>query len=114
MPWRPPSHHAVPSSRQATNQRYAAERAVAHGPDPRSTARWRRVRALVLAQHPLCADPYGVHTVDGRTVLAEEVDHIQGVWEAPGRVFDLANLQGLCVPCHAQKSTTERMRKVGR
>jgi len=110
MPWRPPVHRAHPSARVASDAAYARKRRAQHGPDPRSTARWQRVRALVLARQPLCADPYGVHAALGDVVPATEVDHMQGVWEAPSLVFSLENLQGLCENCHAIKTAHERRR----
>lgn len=109
MPTRPLSHAA--RQRQARGHvhedalSYAQQR-VLHGPDPRSTKRWQRLRLLVLNAGPLCADPYTQHTL--MPALATEVDHIRGVWEAPDLVFDERNLQPLCKACHAKKSARER------
>ena len=110
MPWRPLSHsqRLAPMSKRDANQAYNRDRRLRYGPDPRSTARWRRVRLLVLGSHPLCADPYGWHRDAGRVVLATEVDHIRGIHEAPELVFTLDNLQGLCTLCHGRKSADER------
>jgi 5-methylcytosine-specific restriction endonuclease McrA len=41
---------------------------------------------------------------------AEEVDHIQEIWE-DGPEFDLANLQSLCQECHVQKTNESRRRR---
>lgn len=74
--------------------------------DIRNTARWRKVRQMILARTPLCADPYGQHGV--RPVLAQQVDHILSLRERPDLALTLSNLQGLCTRCHARKSQGER------
>lgn len=68
-------------------------------------ARWRRLRRMFLAQHPLCADPYGVHARQGELVPATEVDHIKP--KRSGGTDDWNNLQGLCKPCHSRKTAIE-------
>ena len=85
MPTRPLSHseRQKQQSRKTYDKAYTAQRCEAHGPDPRGTQRWRRLRELVLSRQALCADPFGVHIQSGRIEPATEVDHIQGVWEAP-------------------------------
>ena len=90
MPTRPLSHseRQKQQSRKTYDKAYTAQRCEAHGPDPRGTQRWRRLRELVLSRQALCADPFGVHIQSGRIEPATEVDHIQGVWEAPALVFD--------------------------
>lgn len=104
MPWRPKSHQAVPSQpRDFTD--YNQHRRTRHGPDPRGTARWKRLRLMVLAATPLCGDPYQFHA--GQLVPATEVDHILGVWDHPELRWDLANLRGLCTPCHRYKTRRE-------
>ena len=118
MPTRPPSDRARAKARAvsqspaavraAVDRRYAVLRRQRHGPDPRSTATWQRLRAFVLAQHPLCADPFGVHAGLGTIAAATEVDHILGIWLVPDRVFDLDNTQPLCHKCHQRKSGAER------
>ena len=82
--------------------------ALARAKQLRSSGRWRAVRALVLGQAPLCADPYSLHAATGQAVLATEVDHIVGLRDAPLLAFTLSNLQGLCAQCHARKSQAER------
>lgn len=106
MPRRPPSHHSSTAALTTSDRRYNAERRAHHGPDPRSTARWRRLRALVLARQPLCSDPYGLHP--DHLTPATQVDHRFGVWERPDLVYDMMNLTPLCTSCHAHKSTMER------
>lgn len=104
MPWSAPTDAQLRHSRRATDQRYNQERAAKRGPDPRSTARWRRVRAMKLAQQPLCETCEAA----GKTVAATEVDHVQGIWERPDLVYTMENLTSYCVPCHARKSAAER------
>ena len=57
---------------------------------------WRRVRAAVLAENPLCA-----HCLT-RDVLtpATHVHHIKERKDAPELAYDRANLEALCSPCH--------------
>ena len=108
MPWAALTDRQLARARQQSDQRYNAERRAVHGPDPRSTARWRRLRAQKLAAQPLCEDPYGLHAAQHRVEPATEVDHVRRVWEHAEGVFDLANLCSLCHPCHARKSSEER------
>lgn len=68
-------------------------------------ARWCRLRKMFLAQHPLCADPYGAHAERGELMPATEVDHIQP--RRDGGSDDWDNLQSLCKPCHSRKTATE-------
>ena len=63
---------------------------------------WRRVRALYLQQHPLCAECQR----EGRVVAARVVDHIKPINEGGAR-YDFRNLQGLCDKCHNKKSGRE-------
>jgi 5-methylcytosine-specific restriction protein A len=60
-------------------------------------SRWQKLRALVLAQDPLCRDCLE----RGLVVAATEVDHV--VSKAKGGGDELANLVGLCKSCHAKK-----------
>ena len=65
-------------------------------------ARWRRLRRMVLARQPLCADPFDLHREHGETVAATEVDHI--VAKDRGGDDSMDNLQGLCKSCHSRKT----------
>jgi 5-methylcytosine-specific restriction protein A len=74
------------------------------------TQAWRKLRASVLADNPLC-----VHCQkDGITTLANVCDHIKNV--ASGKtaeererlMWDRNNLQGLCTQCHNKKSAKEK------
>ena len=68
----------------------------------RMTSRpWARLRASVLMTNPLCVKCASA----GRVQAAHEVDHIVPL-HMGGR-HDRSNLQGLCAPCHADKTATE-------
>lgn len=68
-------------------------------------ARWRKLRGMVLAAQPLCADPFGIHAAAGEVVAATDVDHIIPRQQGGRDVFD--NLQGLCHSCHSKKTATQ-------
>jgi 5-methylcytosine-specific restriction enzyme A len=61
-----------------------------------STARWRRVRTAKLNASPLCVDCRAA----GRATLADHVHHVKPRKARPDLAYDLANLEGLCQPCH--------------
>ncbi len=113
MPTRPRSH-AQRQGRTASDRTYdqtvrAATPALAHAKQVRSSARWRRVRALVLASQPLCADIWGWHAAEQRVVLATQVDHVVGLSEG-GEAYSTENLQPLCSRCHSLKTQRESRR----
>ena len=64
---------------------------------------WRKLRAMFLRRHPLCADPFEIH--GGRPVVATEVDHIQPLSRGGGHEWE--NLQALCKSCHSKKTARE-------
>lgn len=66
-----------------------------------SSSRWKRLRLMVLRNQPACAKC-------GRE--AKEVDHIIPFTKG-GEMFDLNNLQALCVECHYQKSYEDSKQK---
>ncbi len=114
MPTRPLSH-AQRQGRRASDRTYdqtvrAATPALARAKQVRSSARWRRVRALVLASQPVCADIWGWHASEGRVVLATQVDHITPLVQAPEMAYDTDGLQALCTACHAKKTALERQK----
>lgn len=59
-------------------------------------AAWRKLRARVLAEQPMCADCYSA----GRMTLATDVDHADN---DPAN-NELSNLVGLCHACHSAKT----------
>ena len=61
-----------------------------------NTARWQRMRAMVLAESPLCV-------AAGCRAVSTDVDHIDGDIEHNDR----ANLQALCHSCHSAKTVRE-------
>lgn len=70
-------------------------------------SRWRKARATFLAHHPLC-----VACLDeGRTVAANEVDHIIPHRGNMGLFWDKTNWQALCKSCHSRKTALEGGRK---
>jgi 5-methylcytosine-specific restriction enzyme A len=75
-------------------------------PDRRASAcqrgydrKWRRLQFAYLSEHPLCV------MCESRGCITEAVlvDHVTPI-VAGGAVLDRANLQSLCVRCHAIKS----------
>lgn len=72
-----------------------------------SSRPWRELRRMVLADSPLCADPFGIHRKQGRYELAGEVDHVIPRDQRPELSFDQANLQPLCKGCHSRKTRKE-------
>jgi 5-methylcytosine-specific restriction enzyme A len=98
MPNMPPMHRATPSALVAHTPPSSRSSASARGYD----RRWRRLRLMVLARQPLCADPFGFHAADEHIEVATEVDHI--VPKSRGGRDVLVNLQGLCASCHSRKT----------
>ena len=80
-----------------------ADRSREDGPDWRNTPRYLRLRRLVLAEQPLCllCQERGIEGM-----VATELDHIEPV-AAGGDRWNRANLRGLCVDCHREKSDQE-------
>lgn len=70
--------------------------------EERNTARWRKVRKVILREHPICE-----HC--GRT-FATEVNHIVPIIDG-GAEYDLDNLEALCTECH--KTVTREQRTGG-
>ena len=69
---------------------------------------WDRLRAAVLRRDEGVCQPCSRL---GRITEAKEVDHI--IAKAAGGTDDPANLQAICVDCHASKTGRERLRKTG-
>lgn len=62
------------------------------------TARWRKLRVIVLNEEPICKQ-----CDDSPSTL---VDH-KIPWRLGGSFWDRDNLQGLCIRCHNSKSGSE-------
>ena len=84
----------------ASNQRPREARASAsaRGYD----ARWRRVRARVIARDPVCRDPFGIHARRCEVALTTDADHI--IPKRKGGKDTMDNLQGTCHSCHSTKT----------
>jgi 5-methylcytosine-specific restriction protein A len=71
--------------------------------------RGERIRAQVLLEEPLCR----VCEARGEVSASEQVDHIVPLHQ--GGTNDRANLQGICKPCHKEKTKLEaRARLAGK
>jgi 5-methylcytosine-specific restriction protein A len=71
----------------------------------RRTGWWlEQFRARFLARNPLCA----MCAKQGYVIAAEEVDHITALTNG-GKDFDVDpdNAQGLCKPCHRDKTAAD-------
>ena len=103
MPGAPPTHPCVePGCGMATQSRYCDRHAAAA---VRSSHRvydraWRRLSAAHLRGEPLCREC----ATRGHNVLAIQVDHILPVSAAAQLRLVDANLQSLCLACHAAKT----------
>lgn len=80
-----------------------------------STARgygqdWRRLRAQVLSEEPLCRMCHDA----GRVTAATEVDHIEPFagLDDPRRL-DRGNLRPICRPCHARRTARQASGREG-
>lgn len=92
--------------RTASNARKAQAKltAVARaGAELYRTTRWRRLRLIHLAAHPLCADCGSV----GLVTAATDVDHIKPHRGDPALFWARSNWQSLCHPCHSRKTARE-------
>lgn len=69
-----------------------------------NSAKWQRLRKVVLTRNPLCAQ----HQVFGDIVPAVDVDHIDN---NPNN-NNADNLVGLCRSCHAKKTAVEMRGKI--
>lgn len=65
-----------------------------------SGRRWRKLRAMFIAEHPLCSDCFEA----GRIRAVEEVHHIESRRDAPDRAYDVDNLMALCKSCHSRRT----------
>jgi 5-methylcytosine-specific restriction enzyme A len=86
------------------------------GPTRYDTMRWRRLRAAMLAEQPLCVRCAQI----GRVTVAGVVDHIRPHRGDEDLMYDTAfldgrapssNLQPLCATCHGLKTAAETWRR---
>lgn len=63
--------------------------------------RWRRARLAFLRSHPMCVEP-------GCSLLASQVDHVDGLGPLGPRGFDPSNLRGFCGPHHSQRTARDQ------
>ena len=82
---------------RGTSKRYDMTRKNDPAKRIRSSARWQKVRAMKLAESPLCERC----VTSGVTTPAQQVHHVIPVRHAPHKAFDLDNLRSLCSLCHA-------------
>ena len=98
----PRGERYCPECRTQRDQAYNAARG--SSTDQGYGATWRRLRLLILARDPVCRRCHRNPST--------EVDHI--VAKKDGGTNDEQNLQGLCKPCHSQKTALEDKRWGGR
>lgn len=74
------------------------------------SARWKALRAMHLAEHPLCDEC----EAQGDTVTATVVDHKLERQDRPDLELDPGNLRSLCSRHHSIKTRAEAKRRAGR
>ena len=108
LPMLKPRLQTLPD-RLATLKPARATKRTGRDADPRRTlklngAAWQRLRKSVLNGEPMCREC----TREGRTVLATEVDHLDG---NPGN-NDATNLNPLCRSHHSRKTAADHGKRV--
>lgn len=91
MPWRAPTHKR-PSLARSDHRASSTDRGYGH--------RWRKERAVFLAQYPLCVMCKDL----GKAKAATVVDHIVPHKGNYSRFWDVGNWQALCSECHNKKT----------
>ena len=66
------------------------------------TARWQRLRDLVLAEEPLCVDCL----MEGAVRATQDVHHLERHGGDPERFYDRAGLQALCHAHHSRRTAS--------
>ncbi len=94
MPHKPPTFRMRPRPPRPPDKRPTANQRGYDG-------HWRKVRALVLSEEPLCR-PCGQA---GRTTEATCVDHATPL--SKGGTHHRKNLVPMCQSCHSAKTATE-------
>ncbi|WP_134618850.1 HNH endonuclease [Pseudomonas aeruginosa] len=75
---------------------------------PLNSAAWKRLRAEVLADEPLCR----MCAARGLVVPATDVDHIEDSRDDYSDDNSRANLQPLCHECHSLKTARDMGKRV--
>ena len=65
---------------------------------------WRRFAKVFKANHPLCCNPFGLHTLVG----VKDVHHVQSLIDRPELAYDEENCRSLCRSCHNRVEAMER------
>ena len=95
MPWDKPRHDPNPKKKLPRGKNPQTH----NRPSPSIRGynnHWRKIRAAILAEEPLCRTCQGPATV---------VDHIKPLKK--GGTYDRLNLQPLCVSCHNRNTWHE-------
>ena len=90
--------HRRDRERERSAQRRAGERS-ARAVKVYHSAKWLRTREAVLGRDPIC--------VVCDNALSTDVDHVVPMSRG-GAEYELANLRGLCGPCHWERHARER------
>ena len=69
-----------------------------------STARWARIRSVVLNEDPLCQECLS----KGRCTVANVVHHIVDLVERPDLALTRSNLMSLCSSCHSSHTLKQQ------
>lgn len=69
----------------------------------RKTAKYQRMRLAFLKNNPLCE----VCKAAGIIRVAQELDHVEPVKDAPARFWDVSNFAAICRAHHELKSAAE-------
>jgi 5-methylcytosine-specific restriction endonuclease McrA len=71
------------------------------------TARWKRLRAIVLADQPFCTSGAVCDSDNtGNRAVSTDVHHVLGVAAHPDLQWELTNLAALCHECHSSITAT--------
>ena len=72
----------------------------------RGSSQWQQLRANHRDLEPFCRDPFRVHGFFPPPARASH--HIEPLLTRPDLAFEMSNLAGVCVPCHARTEALER------
>jgi 5-methylcytosine-specific restriction protein A len=99
MPKRIPTARTSLQSAASTAAEYKRRPEYAEAHRFYNSARWKKLRAMILRAHPLCADC----TEARRVTLATQVHHLVERKADPARELDPTNLAPLCAKCHGRR-----------